>query len=98
MADWFESGRIVEWIVAGMVLEALVFAVLATRRRGVPLAGLVLNLAAGACLLLALRAVLAGAAWTSAATWLSLALVAHVGDLIVRFSSARSATDRSGGG
>lgn len=98
MAEWFESGRIVEWIVAGMVLEALAFAALAARRRDVPLAGLTLNLAAGACLLLALRAVLAGAAWTGAAAWLSLALVAHVGDLIVRFSGARSAAGRGRGG
>jgi len=88
MASLFESGLIVELIVAGMVLEALIFAALYLRGRiGVPVAGLVLNLAAGACLLLALRTVLIGADWRIAGAWLAAAGVAHVGDLMLRLRS-----------
>jgi hypothetical protein len=85
MMALFDSGRIVDLILALMVLEALIICVLAmaTRYR-LPVAGLLLNLAAGACLLLALRAVLTDAGWTVAGFWLALALVAHIGDLIQR--------------
>lgn len=85
MAELFESGRIVDLILALMALEALVFCALALAGRDrIPLAGLLLNLAAGACLLLALRAVLTGAGWTVAGVWLTAALAAHVGDLVRR--------------
>jgi hypothetical protein len=85
MASLFESGRIVELIVAAMALEALVFAALHLRGRlRVPVAGLLLNLAAGACLLLALRTVLVGADWRVAGAWLAAAGLAHLGDLGLR--------------
>lgn len=85
MAELFESGRIVDLILVLMALEALLFCALAmVRRDRIPLAGLLFNLSAGACLLLALRAVLTGAGWTVAGVWLTAALVAHVGDLVRR--------------
>ncbi len=85
MAELFESGRIVELIVAAMVLEALVLLALYLRGRvRVPIAGLLLNLAAGVCLLLALRAVLTGSEWSIAGAWLAAALAAHVADLALR--------------
>lgn len=90
MASLFESGRIVDLILVILVLEAVGLCVLATvqMRRGqvspkVP--GLLFNLAAGACLLLALRAVMTGADWTVAGAWLAASLVAHCSDLLRRF-------------
>jgi hypothetical protein len=85
MAALFESGRIVELILVAMLLEAAVLGVVGLRSRGRgPAAGLLLNLAAGGCLLLALRAVLVGGSWMAAAAWLSGALIAHVGDVVLR--------------
>lgn len=85
MESLFESGRIVDLILALMLVEALILGGLAVAWRGrFPLAGLLLNLAAGACLLLALRAVLIGAGWVMAGFWLTMALMAHLSDLIHR--------------
>lgn len=85
----FESGRVVDLILVVMVVEAVILGVAALvwrdRFSGIGLvAGLLLNLAAGACLLLALRAVLTGAGWTVAGAWLLAALAAHLGDLFQR--------------
>lgn len=85
MSALFASGRIVDLILLLMALEALVVCVLAYGlRRRLPVAGLLLNLAAGACLLLALRAVLTDAGWMLVGVWLTGALVAHVSDLFLR--------------
>jgi len=90
MEALFASGRIAEFILVMMLAEATVFCVLAYLWRDrlwhgrLPLAGLLLNLAAGACLVLALRAVLVDAPWTLAGFWLALALAAHLGDLFRR--------------
>ena len=90
MAALFESGRIVDLILVIMVIEAAVLCGLVMfghDRLGIAerLPGLLLNLAAGACLLLAFRAVVTGAGWTVAGVWLAGALAAHIGDLIQRF-------------
>jgi hypothetical protein len=45
------------------------------------------NLAAGACLLLALRAALTQAGWPWVALFLTAALVAHIGDFRRRLSA-----------
>ena len=93
MESLFESGRIVDLILALMALEALALLALAVIwrhrlpdcwKQRLPVAGLLLNLAAGACLLLALRAVLTDAGWRLAGAWLTAALLAHVGDLAQR--------------
>lgn len=93
MAALFDSGRIVEWILALILIEAVLlcaFAALGRRRKGWGsrlsgrLPGLLFNLAAGAFLLLALRAVLTGSDWMIAAAWLAMAGLAHVGDLVLR--------------
>jgi hypothetical protein len=91
MAGLFESGRIVDLILLLMILEALAILGWALLRRArLPITGLLLNLAAGACLLLALRAVLLGSGWTVAGAWLAGALGAHVADLIVRLRGSGS--------
>jgi hypothetical protein len=47
------------------------------------------NLAAGACLLLALRAALTGASWPPVAAWLLAALLANLVDLAERLRPPR---------
>lgn len=86
MSSLFESGRIVDLILLLMLAEALVLIALAqVWRARLPLAGLLSNLAAGAFLILALRAVLTESGWLVAGVWLTMALFAHVVDLAQRF-------------
>jgi len=85
MANLIETGRIVDVIVALLLLEGAILAVVlrALGRHGL-LAGLLFNLAAGAFLLLGLRAVVNGADWRLAGMLLGAALIAHAGDLVLR--------------
>lgn len=85
VAELVRSGRIVEIALAILFIEAVVLIVLC-RKRGTldRLPGLMAHIAAGACLLLALRAALAGASWFVVALPLAGALVAHVVDLAIR--------------
>lgn len=86
LGAWFASGRIVDAILAFMVLEALLLVAYRSRTgRGIATADLLANLAAGATLLLALRAALTGGPWTWVAGALAAALVAHVADLARRW-------------
>ncbi len=89
VAAWFASGRIVDLAIAITLVEAI--ALIAWRRAtgsGIAARQLIPNLAAGLCLMLAVRAALTGAAWS----WLALALVgagaAHCIDLVGRWPSA----------
>jgi hypothetical protein len=90
MADLFATGRIIDIILALVVLECV--AVVAAYRLG--LAGvrpraLLPTLASGLLLLLALRAAIADAGWILIAAPLTLALVAHVIDLAERWREQR---------
>jgi len=86
MSELFATGRIVDLIIGLMVLEAvgLWFLRRRTGRGPLPL-GLLVNLAAGGCLLLALRLALVDAGWLWVGAALGLAFVAHLADLIVRW-------------
>jgi hypothetical protein len=90
VSDAFAGGHVVDAILLLMGLE---FALLATlgRRAGAGLAprALVWNFVAGACLLLALRAALVGAAWPWIAAWMLAGGVAHGADLVVRSRGGR---------
>ncbi|MDP4003787.1 hypothetical protein [Methylobacterium sp. NEAU K] len=90
----FASGRIVDGILALVAVEALLLAWLC-RRAGLPLTALLANLASGAALMLALRAALVGAAWTSVAAWMLAGLFAHLADLGLRFRAAARARRRT---
>ncbi len=80
------SGRLVDWILVLVAVEAVaLLIVVARRRRGPRAAELVANLAAGAFLLLALRAALTHATPTWIAASLLGALVAHLADLALRW-------------
>jgi hypothetical protein len=86
MAGMFASGRIVDAVLALMLVEGILLAWLHLRRgRGPAPADVLANLAAGLFLLLALRAALAGASWPWIAASLGAALVAHLSDLARRW-------------
>lgn len=82
MAELFGSARIVDAILALVVIEAVALALWRRRARSAPRAvDLLPNLLAGAALLLALRAALVDSSWPWIAAPLAGALVAHVADL-----------------
>ena len=86
MAELFASGRVVDLILALMALEALVLGLVWARaRRGLPPLPLILSLVAGALLLLALRAALTGSEPLAIGGFLTLALVAHLAELALRW-------------
>jgi len=86
MAGWFASGRIVDLILIGLALELIALAAYRRYRgRGIRISELAATAGAGACLLLALRSALTGAAWPWVAGWLLLGLATHVADLSLRW-------------
>ncbi len=90
------ADRLVELIVLLMLLEAALL--LLWRRRtggGVPAVGSIAMIAAGVGLMLALRAALIDADPRSIAGWLSLALVAHVVDVVTRWQRPSRGRSRS---
>ena len=86
MAELFANGRLIDLILIVVAIEAIVL-VLAWRyaRRGIAPGDLLPNLCAGALLLLALRATLAGGGWMMASGCLAAAGLAHVIDLSRRW-------------
>jgi hypothetical protein len=86
MADLFASGRLVDFILVVVALEvAALLLYWARARRGIAPLDLLPNLCAGAFLLLALRATLAGAGWTTASFFLAAAGLAHLTDIYRRW-------------
>ncbi len=82
MQDFVASGRVVDVILLIMAVEAA--SLIAYRRmtgRGLTTSSVMLMLAPGAFLLLALRAALTAEAWFVIIAWLVVALVAHLADL-----------------
>ena len=90
MSGLVESGRIAELILLLVALEAVAFALLGGRLRGLALGELAGTLTAGAALLLALRAALRAEDWTAVAGWLALAGLAHGADLLHRWRRGRA--------
>ena len=90
MSTLVESGRIAELILLLVALEMAAFAILGRRIRGLALRDLAGTLAAGAALLLALRAALRGEPWMAVAGWLALAGTAHAADLLRRWRGGRA--------
>jgi len=86
MADFFASGRAIDLVLTFMAVEAvLIFLHYRKSGRGIAPGPLLSLLVPGACLLLALRAALTGAEWSTPAVWLLAALVAHLADLRQRW-------------
>lgn len=87
MSKLFADGRIVDWILAFMVAEAGLLAILHSRKLpGLPLLEGISVLAGGVALLMALRCALRGTSWTTIAIWLIVALGAHAWDLRSRIA------------
>jgi hypothetical protein len=85
VSELIESGRIADFILIVIAIEAAVVCTLAVASKShLPAAGLLLNLGAGAGLLLALRAVANDAGWMAVGLWLIVALLAHLADLFWR--------------
>ena len=86
MADLFASGHLVDFILVVVVLEAAgLLWYWARARRGIAPLDLLPNLCAGAFLLLALRATLAGSGWMLACFFLAAAGLAHLTDVYRRW-------------
>lgn len=80
------DGRLLEGVVALMLVEAVVL--LWWRHRtggGLPASGVLCVLASGIFLMLAVRAALVDRDTNAVAVWLLAALAAHVADLVVRW-------------
>ena len=86
MADLFSSGRLVDFILGVVVLEAAALLwYWARARRGIAPLDLLPNLCAGVFLLLALRTTLAGGGWMIASFCLAAAGLAHLTDVYRRW-------------
>jgi hypothetical protein len=82
MGELFASGRIVDLILLVVLFEAAALSLYhRTTGRGLGTVDVVTALLPGVCLLLALRATLTHAPWTSVAAWLAAALATHLTDL-----------------
>lgn len=90
MSDWFASGRVIDLVLALVVLEVIALPWL-LRKLGSPLGLLPLlpNILAGVALMLALRASLVDASWQWIALALLAALAAHLTDLGLRLCAGR---------
>lgn len=86
MNDLFQSGRVIDGIIALLLLEGLILYRYHHRtRRGPALPDIMTLVLSGVCLLLALRLALSGAAWPWLAAALLGALAAHLADLYRRW-------------
>jgi len=82
----FHSGFIVDLILLAIVAEAIALIAYRSRTgRGILPIDLLINLLAGAFLLMALRSALVSLSWKWTAAWLAAALTAHVADLTQRW-------------
>jgi hypothetical protein len=99
VSELFVSGRVVDLVLAVMLVEAIALAAYHRRTgRGLPPVAIVLNLAAGAALLLALRGALVGAGWGWIALALAGAFAAHLADLRQRWAATCPGQGRLSGG
>jgi len=89
MEELFASGRIIDVIVALMALEAFVLILLRKKTdRGPTRTEILVSLAAGLALLVALRIALVDGRWEMISAALAASLVAHLADLRLRWIRA----------
>ena len=90
MAALFDDGSVVLVILVLVAIEAA--ALLAYRRKtghGIATLPMLANLAAGGCLMLAIRAALLDHPWTAVGLFMALALIAHLIDFGSRLGGQR---------
>jgi hypothetical protein len=80
LSAMFSSGRAIDLVLLFMVVEFVVLYRRRRDRRKAPV-DLILALAPGACLLLAVRAALTGAGWIWVAAFIAASLPAHLADM-----------------
>jgi hypothetical protein len=86
MQELFASGHIVDFILVLVLLEVLaVWGWRILKGNGPEPVPFIVNVLAGASLMLALRNALVGVSWIWIAVCLIVALVAHLGDLVWRW-------------
>jgi hypothetical protein len=86
MSQFFASGRIIDLILALMAVQTAALWIYHARSgRGIAPAEFLPHFAAGAALMLALRAALTGDHWTVVGAWLAASLVAHAIELARRW-------------
>ena len=86
LQDLILSGRIVDLMLAFIVIEIIAIMALRRARGGaIPTAPLLINIGAGASIMLALRAALTDAGWPWIAAFLLASLFFHVADLRQRW-------------
>ncbi len=92
------SGRIVDLMLVFIALEIVLFAWLRRHRRGAfGLPALLVNIGAGASLMLALRASLTQSDWHWIAVFLVAALVFHLADVAGRWRSGNERDEATAG-
>lgn len=86
MNELFSSGRAIDLIIGGMIIEWIALSVYRIRTgKGIALREIASNLTAGIFLMLALRGALIGADWKWIALCVAVALPAHLADLAPRW-------------
>jgi hypothetical protein len=96
MEEAFSGGWIIDIILVLMAVEAVALIMLRwLLGRGPSVLELLVSLAAGLCLMLALRVALTGGAWQFVALALAASLVVHVTDLRLRWLRRTSVPDET---
>ncbi len=86
MAFPADPARVIDAILLLVAIEAAALLLLwSWRRTGIAPHRALPMLGAGACLLLAMRAILAGQPWRVSALWLGLSFIAHLVDVAGRW-------------
>ena len=88
LQEFILSGRVVDVMVIFIALEIVAVALIRRRRGGgIAALPLLVNIGAGASLMLALRFSLVGESWTAITVCLLAALVFHVADIAMRWEA-----------
>lgn len=92
LKHWVMSGGLVDMIIVITLLEtAALLLYYHQTKRGLTPRDYVLNVVSGLCLMLALRCVMAGAAWYFVPIWLMAAGLVHVADIAMRLQQRTQA-------
>lgn len=82
MLEGLSSVTVIDLVIGLTLFEGLALALYHRRTgKGVPVGDFAVNLVSGLCLMLALRAAVADAAWPWIGLWLGCAGLAHAADL-----------------
>ncbi len=89
LLTWTGNGTAIDWILGVLVLEGvLLVAYRRVTQQGLGIGPVLSLLLPGACLLLALRCALTGAAPVWIAAWLLAAFFTHLADIALRWRAA----------